>query len=119
MKSEEIVSAFSEALKDAAKSNNGKTPWWSKSVFVIGPTAVISLLCVAALLGFFPFPLRGIIEDQEELEKGYHLETTAGQIMMIDVLTTICVNTSETNAEKNACHGGAIVADISYNDDNI
>lgn len=78
-------------------------------------------LMLCAILGILPYPVMDTMRSHENLEKERYVADRASRIVMIEVLRTICVNTSETNAEKNNCHKGAIVADVplSYADDSI
>jgi len=79
--------------------SNGSTPWWSKSMFVMGPIAAIALALVAQQMGWFPSPLR---EDHEKImEQVSTVENR--QDKTVDLLTQICINISATDEAKNEC----------------
>jgi len=116
MENEELVSALTEALN---KSKNGD-PWWSKNLLVMGPTAIIALTLVAAMLGFIPFPVMEKLEAMETTSEENHLEARNGQSVMIDVLRTICVNSAQTNKERNECYKDIMPEPpLSYDDSSI
>ena len=113
MNDEELVSALTKALS----KSNGKGPWWSKSMLAMGPTVIIALVLIAAILGFIPFPVMDKLNEIEEAGEVNHVEARGGQSVMIDVLRTICVNSAQTNRERGQCYKNTVITDapISYN----
>ncbi len=85
---------------------------WAKYPILVTFLLAFGVL-LSAVMGFTKFPVMDAITSHETLEKARYDTDISSQSIMIEVLRTICVNTSETNAEKNNCHRGAIVADQS------
>jgi uncharacterized protein (DUF1501 family) len=101
--SQEILQSIEDLLdrKMSAPSNgqSGSTPWWNKSLFVMGPTAAIALALVAQQMGWTPSPLR---EDHKKIMSQIaNVETR--QDKTVDLLMQICINLAETDAAKGEC----------------
>lgn len=82
MNEQQLIQAIALALKEhhvSSSNGNGngngnganKGPWWSRSIWMLGPLAVIALLLVAQQAGLLKSPLS---EDHARMEKKMDVE---------------------------------------------
>jgi hypothetical protein len=71
------------------------TPWWARSIYSIGPLAVIALVLVGVLIGFVPSPLASLTRDLNEIKVLHDRQTR--------VLMMICRNTAKNVSEMSRC----------------
>ena len=79
MDDEQLVSALTKALN----KSNGKGPWWSRSMLVMGPVTVAFLVLLAGVMGFIPFPVMDKLEAMEATNEEYHVEDKSGEAVII------------------------------------
>ena len=87
-------------MANEIKINDG--PWWVQAIYKVGIPSAIAIFLIWTLVNKIDV---GIIEIRENLrlhavDSSYVIKNTNN---LQQILQRICVNTSETNEERNAC----------------
>jgi hypothetical protein len=87
-------------LTNEIKSDNG--PWWIQVIYKVGIPSAIAIFLIWALVTRIDVEILEIRENLRlhAVDSSYIIKNTNN---LQQILQRICVNTSETNEERNAC----------------
>ena len=84
------------AVRMEENGNGNKSPWWSKTVWQLGPLAIGFLLLLGVFVGMVPSPLAHI---QSMLQQHVEMDRTNQKL-----LRAICRNTAKTEIAQAECN---------------